>query len=112
MKFRGLFFMELFRLITAFDELFYLWFVQLNPALFWDTDPVKLDYQLHARYIMMRVLMFGKLEEWRQVMAFYGKEKIAAELVNERELDVKSVHFLCALLDIPLDKFKCYSEKQ
>jgi len=85
--------------------------MQLNPALFWDTDYQKLNLDKHARYIMSRVLMYGKLEEWKQVLHYYGKEKVAEELIQERELDVKSVHFLSITLEIPLTKFRCYSEK-
>jgi len=86
--------------------------MQLNPALFWDTDYQKLNLDKHARYIMSRVLMYGKLEEWKQVLHYYGKEKVAEELIQERELDVKSVHFLSITLEITLTKFRCYSEKR
>ncbi len=67
--------------------------MQLNPALFWDTNPNNLDFQKHARYIIMRVVMYGKLNEWKQVLHFYGKDKIAEEMTQERELDIKTVHF-------------------
>ena len=83
--------------------------MQLNPALFWDTDPLKLDYERHARYIMARVVMYGNLEEWREVMAYHGKQRIADELTQERELDIKTVHFLSLILDVPLNRFRCYS---
>lgn len=85
--------------------------MHLNPALFWDTDPLKLDYERHARYIMTRVVMYGNLDEWKQVMAFYGKQRIADELTQERELDIKTVHFLSLILDVPLENFISYGVK-
>ena len=86
--------------------------MHLNPALFWDTNPNNLDFQKHARYIIMRVVMYGKLNEWKQVLNFYGKDKIAEEMTQERELDIKTVHFLSLVLDVPLKNFRCYSEKR
>lgn len=85
--------------------------MELNPSLFWDTDPEKLDYDQHARYIMSRVVSYGKWSEWKQLLNFYGRERIASELTRERELDIKSVHFLSVMLDIPLKDFTCYSGK-
>ena len=43
---------------------------------------------------------------------FYGKDKIAEEMTQERELDIKTVHFLSLVLDVPLKNFRCYSEKR
>lgn len=60
---------------------------------------------------MSRVVMYGNLEEWKQVIQFYGKERIAEELTQERELDIKTAHFLSTVLDLPITRFRCYSEK-
>lgn len=90
----------------------YFWKMNLNPSLFWDTNPHNLDYETHARYIIARVVQFGTLDEWKQVIAFYGNERIGFELQNERDLDIKTLHFLSCTLDIPLNSFRCYTERQ
>ena len=86
--------------------------MNLNTALFWDTDPQKLDYDKYARYIISRVVMFGRWLEWKEVLNYYGRDRIAEEMKNERELDIKSVHFLSLVLNVPLNEFKCYINKQ
>jgi hypothetical protein len=50
------------------DERTHLWKMQLKQVLFWDTDPLLADYQKHARCVMSRVVMYGNLEEWKQVI--------------------------------------------
>lgn len=60
---------------------------------------------------MSRVVMYGNLEDWKQVMQFYGRERIAEELTQERELDIKVAHFLSTMLDLPITRFRCYSDK-
>lgn len=87
----------------------YFWKMNLNPSLFWDTNPQNLDYEAHARYIIARVVQFGTLDEWRQVIAFYGKERIGIEMQNERDLDIKTLHFLSCTLNIPLENFRALS---
>jgi len=52
------------------------------------------------------------MNEWQQVLNFYGKEKIAEEMIQERELDIKTVHYLSIILGVPLKNFRCYSEKR
>ena len=93
------------------DEWTHRWKMQLNPALFWDTNPLLVDYQKHARHVMSRVVMYGNLEDWKQVMQFYGRERIAEELTQERELDIKVAHFLSTMLDLPITRFSCYTGK-
>jgi hypothetical protein len=55
--------------------------------------------------------MYGNLEEWKQVIQFYGRERIAEELTQERELDIKASHFLSTVLNLPITRFRCYSAK-
>jgi len=93
------------------EERTHLWKMQLKQVLFGDTDPLLADYQKHARCVMSRVVMYGNLEEWKQVIQFYGRERIAEELTQERELDIKAANFLSTVLNLPITRFRCYSEK-
>ncbi|MBD1210727.1 MAG: hypothetical protein H9535_20040 [Ignavibacteria bacterium] len=80
----------------------------LSPALFWDTAPEALDWDAHARYVIERVLVRGTIEDWREIVRFYGLERIGAEAVQMRFLDRKTLAFCSAVLDIPKEQFRCY----
>jgi hypothetical protein len=37
---------------------------QLSPLLFWDVDPHGVDPQKHRRWLLARVLEYGRWEDW------------------------------------------------
>ena len=84
----------------------------LSPVLFWDTDPSTLDEEKHARYIIARVTMYGTFEDWQQMKNFYGIERIKNEMLNERELDPRSLAFISVITDTPIQQFACYIHRQ
>lgn len=50
--------------------------MKFRQALFWDTDPSKIDPEKHARYIIERVLEFGRPDEVGWVFKRYPKDAI------------------------------------
>lgn len=46
--------------------------------LFWDVEPGHIDVELHADYVLSRVLERGRLEDVLWVMRAYGTERIHA----------------------------------
>ena len=47
--------------------------MKFRQALFWDTDPNKIDVKQNAQYIIERVADFGRDDEVRWVFNFYQK---------------------------------------
>jgi hypothetical protein len=50
--------------------------MKFRPALFWDTNPKKIDLKKHARYIIERILEFGREDEVSWVFRQYPKRAI------------------------------------
>ena len=50
--------------------------MKFRPALFWDTNPKKIDAKKNARYIIERILEFGRKEEVGWVFKNYPKSTI------------------------------------
>ena len=50
--------------------------MKFRPALFWDTNPKKIDPKKNARYIIERVLEFGHPNEVGWVFKYYPKSMI------------------------------------
>ena len=82
---------------------------RFTPALFWDTDIKTLSETTHAAYIIVRVCMLGTWEDWLLLKKMYGLEKIKSELLNARFLDPKTLNFFSLILNIPKEKFRCFS---
>ncbi|MXN93092.1 plasmid maintenance system antidote protein [Flavobacterium sp. Sd200] len=49
---------------------------RLRKSLFWDTNIAKVDWQLQAPAVIMRIFERGNLTEKKEIMRFYGKEKV------------------------------------
>lgn len=55
-----------------------------RPSLFWDVDPKTVDPQKHARYIIERILEFGKDDEVRWMTHYYSPKIIKEVLKRSR----------------------------
>lgn len=53
---------------------------KFRRALFWDTDIHQIDWEKQGRAIIKRVLERGNSQEIIELIEFYGKQKIAAEI--------------------------------
>lgn len=84
----------------------------LSRTLFWDTDINRVDPDAHASFIVERVLSRGKLEDFKNILAFYGKEKVGQLATKLRYLDKITLAFCISYFNIPKDNFRCYSERQ
>lgn len=83
-----------------------------SKHLFWDVDKNTLDLEKHKRYIINRVLDYGLMKDWRLIHEYYGIDRIGEIATEIRDLDPKSLSFVSLLSGIPIDKFRCYTNKQ
>lgn len=84
----------------------------LRPSLFWDTDLETIDLTIHKASIVQRIFMRGSYEEYKQALAFYGKEECKKILLNSRWLDPKTLAFCSLIFNAPLKQFRCYTLAQ
>jgi hypothetical protein len=82
---------------------------KLSKVLFWDTNYDTIDWSGSARYVIERVVKFGFIEDWRIIQQYYGMDKIRDEMLQSRDLDIKSLNFLSVIFDIPKEQFRCYT---
>lgn len=86
--------------------------LELSKYLFWDSDYKNIDWDKRARYVIEKVVSLGTIEDWNQIKTYYGLGKIKEEMLQVRSLDPKTLNFLSHILDIPKEKFRCYTWKQ
>ncbi len=78
-------------------------------SLFWDVTFDSIDWQKHARFVIIRVVSRGNLQDWETLKAIYGKNKIKQEVVRARSLDPKTLAFLSVYFGIDKTSFRCCS---
>jgi hypothetical protein len=85
---------------------------KFSTHLFWDVDSSDLEINKHSKYIISKVLQYGKYSDWKVLVASYGIDNIVKKAQTIRELDKRTATFLSALGDVPKTNFQCYSTKQ
>lgn len=55
-----------------------------RPSLFWDVDPNTVDPKKHGRYIIERILEFGRDDEIRWLVHYYSSQIIRDVLNRSR----------------------------
>ena len=83
-----------------------------DKRIFWDVDFEKLNYETKASFIIERVFDRGDVEDIRQCRRFYGDEKIKVVLLNAKFLSLVRIHLASAIIDEPLNAFRCYRLRQ
>ncbi len=51
-------------------------FSKIRPVIFWDTDMEKIKWRTQARAVIERVFERGNEKEQKEIIRFYGQEKV------------------------------------
>jgi len=80
----------------------------LRKSLFWDVNVESIDLQKHKLSVIERITQRGRLEEFRALLQFYGKETVKETLLNVRHLDKVTLAFCSSYFKVPETEFRCY----
>jgi hypothetical protein len=83
----------------------------INKRIFWDADIASMDMQLNKDFIITKVFEWGRLAELKALLKYYSKEEVAEALTTQKYLSKRTHQFAAAILDIPKEKFRCYTER-
>ena len=85
---------------------------QLSSFLFWDVDSSKIDLKKNKRWLIHRVLEYGRITDWLFIIKLYGINEIVEMATTMKDIDRKTVTLLSAITNVPKEKFICYNIKQ
>lgn len=80
--------------------------------IFWDVDFDKIDYDAKYRFVIERVFERGDVGDIRQCRRYYGDELITEVLLNAKFLPEHSMYLAAAVIDKPVEQFRCYKLRQ
>ena len=83
----------------------------LSVHLFWDIDPLLLEWEKSNKTIIGRVLERGSLQEWNCIVNIYSLEKITETLKTFSNLDPVDLNFISTISNTPKEHFKCFNTK-
>ncbi len=86
--------------------------LNLRPSLFWDVDVKTIDLQKHRLSVIERTAMRGRMDEFRNMVQYYGKETVKDTLLHARYLDKRTLSYCSVIFDVPITEFRCYKLAQ
>jgi len=84
----------------------------LRPSLFWDVNITNVDLDKYKVHIIERIMLRGRLDEFRAMMQHYGRETVRQVMLNARWLDKVTLAFCSTIFDVPKTEFRCYKLAQ
>lgn len=65
----------------------------IPPFLLWEYDLETFNYDKSYKIVIERVLERGTMEDWREIVSFYTKEKIMETIEWSAQLDKRDKDF-------------------
>ena len=83
-----------------------------SKHLFWDVDVSLFDLEKYPEQFTSKVLEYGNYNDWKLLRDLYGIEKIKNIVLNLRNIDDLTLHYLSTYFNIEKSNFRCYIQKQ
>jgi Family of unknown function (DUF6922) len=64
---------------------------QFSQHLFWDVDINKVDLENRKKWIVIRILQYGLIEDWKLLIKLFGIEEISEIAQKSRDIDKKQL---------------------
>jgi hypothetical protein len=83
-----------------------------DRRIFWDVDYDALDFDARTAFVIERVFGRGDVADIRNARRYYGDDLVAQVLLNAKYLPLQTLYLASAILDKPLNEFRCYTSRQ
>jgi hypothetical protein len=83
-----------------------------SATLFWDVDKTTLDFEAHAAHVIEKALNNGTWDDFRLVLAYYGKARVTEVVKNLRYMNQQTLQFSSVYFQIPITEMRCYIWQQ
>lgn len=84
----------------------------INPALLWEYDLEKFDWEKGKTIVVQRVIERGRKEDYEAAYRLYGGKEGFREILKEVPyFSPIDLNFVCIYYDLEKEELKCYTRK-
>ena len=65
----------------------------IDQQLLWEYDLTSFNMDKSYKIVIERVLILGDIQEWRDILQYYGKDKILEVIEWSRQLEARDKEF-------------------
>ncbi|MGN8035561.1 DUF6922 domain-containing protein [Chitinophaga sp. 22321] len=84
----------------------------LSRRAFWDVDLKRLDFDRYPEFTVVRAMERGNLNDIREIIRYYGKDKVKSVLTNSERLLPRAQVISRRLFHLHNSDFKCSTGTQ
>jgi hypothetical protein len=84
---------------------------KLSEHFFWDVHPEKLDYRKNKKYIIGRIVEYGREKDEFLMYHLYSKRTLRKIIINMDYLNPPALAYFSTILNVKEERFKCYGKK-
>lgn len=85
----------------------------VSPALLWDVDAVRFDYQRCRLLVVQRVVEMGLLADWWAMYHLYGGAAGVRGLLKEvPHLSPRALALVCSLYGLRKEELRCHTRRR
>ena len=81
---------------------------QLSASLVWDVERSGIDPEVHAKFLIIRVMERGTSQEVRKTWSYHGADRIKSTLLNAPSLSPKTIAFFANQFGLKKEAFRAY----
>ena len=85
---------------------------KLSKRIFWDVNLTSMDIDAKYAFVIERVFERGDVEDIRQCRRYFGDQVVKQVLLNAKFLPEHRLYLASAIIDEPINAFKCYTLRQ
>jgi hypothetical protein len=83
-----------------------------HKRIFWDVNFENIDYDAKASFVIERVFERGDVDDIRNCRRYYGDDKVREVLLKAKFLPLTRMYLASAVIDRPIQEFRCYTLRQ
>ncbi len=73
--------------------------LNIRHHLLWEYDLGKFDFDKSAFVVIERIIERGNMQEWRDMLKYYGKEEVLRVAMQSKQLDKRDKNFTKIYVD-------------
>ena len=74
----------------------------INTHLLWEYDISTFNFDSSKQVVIERIIERGRIEDWHEMMAYYGKEKVLKVAARSKQLSERDKNFTIIFVESPL----------
>ncbi len=86
--------------------------LKISPAILWEYDLSRFDWQKMSRVVVLRVIQYGNKDDWYAMLNLYGGKKKVTEIIRQiKNIPARDANYTAIVLEMDKKELSCYTPR-